>query len=205
MMSIMPDDKEWALSQAARILGEPQHRLIYLCEKQVIVPDFAQARGRGSGRRFSTRNLLEFALALKIRELMIPVNVIRAIIYVLREFESRVRQEVPGFNLPQTLRQTNAPDLRVIVVDGPLLYFSLGGMGDAPKVFGGVPLENLNLSKTRMSAMVKKNLKIVEPGRNEASSRQRSNFDVLGAQATNGQARLEVNITRIAMSLPLTD
>jgi hypothetical protein len=63
----------WTLTQTARLLGEPQHRLIYLCEKGVVVPDFQDAEGRGSSRRFSDRNLLEFAIALRLRELEIGV------------------------------------------------------------------------------------------------------------------------------------
>jgi hypothetical protein len=45
-MEAKPD--VWTLTQAARLLGEPQHRLIYLCEKGVVVPDFQDAEGRGS-------------------------------------------------------------------------------------------------------------------------------------------------------------
>ena len=205
MMSIMPDEKEWTLSQAARLLGEPQHRLIYLCEKSVVVPDFAQARGRGSGRRFSTRNLLEFALALKIRELMIPVSVTRAIIHVLREFEARVKQEILGFNLPQSLRQINAPDLRVIVVDGPLLYFSISLGGEVPKVYGGIPLAKLISSEPSISGSVRKPLAVVQPPRSGASSRQSSNLRGHEAEIVDEQARLEVSITRIAASLRLAD
>ena len=53
---------EWTLSEAARLLRQPQHRLIYLCEKAAVIPDYADAHGRGSSRRFSARNLLEFFL-----------------------------------------------------------------------------------------------------------------------------------------------
>ena len=38
--------KRVTLTQAARALGVPQHRLIHLCEKHVVVPDLDEARGR---------------------------------------------------------------------------------------------------------------------------------------------------------------
>ena len=63
----------WTLSEVARLFGQPQHRLIHLCEKGVVRADFEEARGRGSSRRFSRRNLLQLAVALKLRELMVPV------------------------------------------------------------------------------------------------------------------------------------
>jgi hypothetical protein len=63
---------EWTLSEAARMLGEPQHRLICLCEMGRIQPDLQDAEGRGSSRRFSARNLLEFGVAVRLRALEIP-------------------------------------------------------------------------------------------------------------------------------------
>ena len=94
----------WTLSESARLLGQPQHRLIYLCEKGVIVPDLGDAHGRGSSRRFSARNLLEFEIALKLRELTVPVGSIAAILYALRAFEAKVAEQIPGFSLPDGLR-----------------------------------------------------------------------------------------------------
>ena len=90
----MDSRREWSLSEAARLLHEPQHRLIYLCEKGVIVPDLGEAEGRGSSRRFSSRNLLEFALALRLRELTIPVGTVAAIVHVLRRFEKTVAEHL---------------------------------------------------------------------------------------------------------------
>lgn len=52
----------------------------------MVVPDFGEAQGRGSSRRFSACNMLEFALALKLRQVMIPVAPVAAIIHVLRRF-----------------------------------------------------------------------------------------------------------------------
>src|SRR5688572_10677927 len=108
----------WTLTQAPRVLGEPQHRLIYLWEKGVIEPDFQDAKGRGSSRRFSARNLLEFAIALRLRELDIGVTFVGAVIHVLRAFERRVSKQVRDFKLPDGLRGPQSPDLRVVIADG---------------------------------------------------------------------------------------
>jgi hypothetical protein len=67
-ISMGKQSEQWTLTEAAGLLREPQHRLIYLCEKGVVRPDYEDAKGRGSSRRFSARNLLEFAVALRLRE-----------------------------------------------------------------------------------------------------------------------------------------
>ena len=59
---------EWTLFEIAKLLHQPQHRLIYLCEKGVIVPELSDAQGRGSSRRLSASNIFEFAIALFIGE-----------------------------------------------------------------------------------------------------------------------------------------
>src|SRR5438093_10425565 len=94
--------REWTLTKAARSLEEPQHRLIYLCEKGVVQPDLQDAEGRGSSRRFSARNLLEFAVALRLRELEISATFVGAVIHVLRIFERSVRRQLPAFHLPES-------------------------------------------------------------------------------------------------------
>ena len=81
----------WTLTHAARVLGEPQHRLIYLCEQGVVRPEHGDARGRGSSRLFSARNLLQFAVALHLRQLQIPVSVLAVVAYALTAFEKVVR------------------------------------------------------------------------------------------------------------------
>jgi DNA-binding transcriptional MerR regulator len=128
---------EWSLSEAARLLRQPQHRLIYLCEKGVIRPDLGEAKGRGSSRRFSARNLMEFAIALSLRELTVPVSSVAAIVYALRAFERKVAREIPAFSLPFGLRTSRAPDLRAILTDAGRLYFFLGVEGGKPKIYGG--------------------------------------------------------------------
>ena len=181
---------EWSLSEAARLLGQPQHRLIYLCEKGVIVPDLGEARGRGSSRRFSSRNLLEFTVALSLRELTVPVGPVAAIIYALRAFERKVAAEIPGFSLADTLRKGRAPDLRIIVTDAGRLYFSLGS-GGRRKVYGGLDLSTLTAVKRRR--------------RRSKPSKEKAGLDVpilgKGRPAGEAKARIEVSVTQIASDL----
>lgn len=177
--------REWTLTEAARLLGEPQHRLIYLCEKGVVQPDVEDARGRGSSRRFSAHNLLEFAIALRLRVLEIPAPSIGAITYTLRAFEHKVQQRIPDFCLPFSLRGAGAPDLRVIIKDGRL-YLTLGTAKDTPKVYGGIDLKKLGTEKKSAGAL------------------QRALGH--GADGDLGEgpgARVELSITRIAQELRL--
>lgn len=184
---------DWTLPESARLLGQPQHRLIYFCEKNVLAPDFGDARGRGSSRRFSSRNLLEFEVALKLRELTVPVGSIAAILYALRAFEGRVARQIPGFSLPGGLRTGQAPDLRVIVTDEGRLYFSLGRGAASPKLYGGIDFERLAASR-----------------RTRRRSRTRMGGPSLELPALAGsrtadkaKARIEVSVTRIARDLDL--
>src|SRR3954466_12734136 len=133
----MPSETEWTLPQAARLLGEPQHRLIYLCEKQVVIPDFANARGRGSSRRFSSRNLLELAIALRLKPLGLPASVTAAILHTLRAFEKRISHQVPNFELVDSLRKRTDLELRAILSDENRLFFLLRTAKQGMRLFGG--------------------------------------------------------------------
>jgi len=141
---------ELTLTEIARVLGEKEHRLIYLCEKGVVVPDIQDARGRGTSRLFSKRNVLEFAVALRLRESMLPATVAAAVVDILRALERKLRREIAGFSLPESLRGPKAPDLRVVLKAGRRLYFSLGAKGTKPRAFGGIDIKKLRTSKTVM-------------------------------------------------------
>ena len=194
--------EEWTLSEAARFLAEPQHRLIYLCEKGVVVPDFGDAKGRGSSRRFSARNLLEFAVVLKLRELTLPVDTIAAIIHVLRAFETKVADEIKGFDLIYSLRGKNAPDLRIIISDGRLLYFSLGvGAGDR-KLFGGLDFHSLATRKIKPTTIRKEKFAANESGK-EVTQKPAAPALEFGGPEGSKHARIEISVTRIAKDLPL--
>jgi len=194
--------EEWTLSEAARFLAEPQHRLIYLCEKGVVVPDLGNAKGRGSSRRFSARNLLEFAVVLKLRELTLPVDTVAAIIHVLRAFETKVADEIKGFDLIHSLRGKNAPDLRIIISDGRLLYFSLGvGAGDR-KLFGGLDFHRLATKKIKPTTIRKEKIAANEFGK-EVTPKPTSPASEFGGPEGSKHARIEISVTRIAKDLLL--
>ncbi len=187
--------QEYSLAEVSRLLSESQHRLIYLCEKGVVVPDFGNASGRGSSRRFSARNLLEFAIALKFRELMIPAAIIGAVLYVLRKFETAVKKEMPGFSLPDGLRMKKSPVLRIVFLDGPKLYFQIGPHHGSSKTFGGLDLGQLVSSRQDNR----------EPVKDTLSGFAWTNLEASGDKMLGEIARLEVNVTRIAQNLPLSE
>jgi hypothetical protein len=62
-----------------------------LCEKRVVVLDVRAARGRGSSREFPKRNLFDFAVALEMRRLELPVSFVKAVLLVLRSFEGEAK------------------------------------------------------------------------------------------------------------------
>jgi DNA-binding transcriptional MerR regulator len=185
---------EWTLTEAARMLGEPQHRLIYLCEKGVVQPDLQDAEGRGSSRRFSARNLLEFAVALRLRDLEISVSLVGAVIHVLRAFERSVKRKISDFRLPESLREPGAPDLRVVIGEGARLYFTLALRGSAPKVYGGIDLREMVSSKKGARSLDR----ALARGKAAVSG---GAVDGLGGPEGSRHARLEVSVTTIARDL----
>lgn len=132
----------FSLTQAAKMLGVPQHKLIHLCEKRVVVPDVRDARGRGSSRQFSKRNLFEFAVALEMRRLELPVSFVQAVLRVLRSFEKEVQSAQADFVLPDSLFADGAPRLKLLILDGERLYFMLTKGNDPAVVFGGVDVRH---------------------------------------------------------------
>lgn len=184
----MAGQVSYTLSEVAVTLDVPQHRLIHLCEKGVLTPDLQDATGRGSSRRFSTRNYLEFALALRMRELMMPVAMIRATLRVLRSFERSVHRKVSDFALPESLRGNQAPDLRIIVGDGNFLYFSLGAGNTAPRLFGGISLDQLQADQA------------ATPRIRAIDARDAGTF---GGPEGSRFGRLELSVTEVARSLVL--
>jgi len=188
----------WTLTDAARFLEEPQHRLIYLCEKGVITPDIEDAGGRGSSRRFSNRNLLEFAVALRLRDLELPATLIGSVVHVMRAFEAAVGKEIHGFQLPESLRDKAAPDLRVVIGDGRRLYFTLGAGAGPPSVYGGIYLGDLKEASAASGPRPK--LRLVKLA---TTPRGASGAVDFGGPEGSRHTRVEISVTRIAQDLPL--
>lgn len=183
--------RTFTLTEIGRLLQVPQHRLIHLVEKGAVIPDIAPAQGRGTSRRFSSRNLLEFAIALELRAATISVAAVAVVIQVLRAFERRVAREIPGFYVPEGLRTERAPDLRVVLSDARRLFFILGLKGTTPKIFGGIDIGRLKLDGGIVRG-VPKSLAEIRP-----------NAGDFGAPEGSRHSRLEIGITQIARDLPL--
>ena len=133
--------EEYTLTEVSKLLQVPQHRLIYLCEAKVIIPDKLDAKGRGSSRRFSERNLLEFLVALTLSEFYVPANISTKIVFILRKFAKEVGKLVPKFQLPSSLMDANAPQINLLITNGTRLYFVLNLNYAQPIVLGGVDLK----------------------------------------------------------------
>lgn len=190
----MVGGRAFTLSELARSLDAPQHKLIHLCEKGVIAPEFQDAAGRGSSRLFSGRNFLEFAIALRLRS-MLPVAAVGATMHVLGEFERVLQKDLPEFSLPDNLRDEGSPDLRLIISDGTTIYFSLGGPGLKPKLFGGIPIDGPKRESRAAPRVVG-----TEPKQRHPPGTSQNGF---GGPEGSRFVRLELSVTAIARDLPL--
>ena len=132
--------KEWTLTQIANLLGRPQYKLIYLCEKGVILPDGVDARGRGSSRRFSTRNLFEFMVAFTLSDFHVPTNITKNLLQALRSFDKYLTKKYPLLKLPYSLTYPNCPEVKAILIKGTYLYFEIGQADKSAVYIGGINL-----------------------------------------------------------------
>ncbi len=190
----MEAGRSFTLSDLARRLEVPQYRLIHLCEKEVVVPDLQDAHGRGSSRVFSAHNFLELAVAVRLRSAMLPVAAVSAVLHLLRAFANRLDGELSGFSLPDSLRDTSAPDLRIIVSDGRAIYISLARADAEPKLFGGIRFDQL-VGKPPT----------VRPARSvpTSSGRKGAATGQFGGPEGSRFVRLELSVTEVARSLAL--
>ena len=104
-MSIM---NEFTLSEVENVFKAPQHVLIHLCERKVVIPDIQQTEGRGKFRKFSTRNMVEFAVALELKKYQIPLLVIKALLIVLSATYKKVASEVVQQSIVTMLQQIHS-------------------------------------------------------------------------------------------------
>jgi len=149
-MGSVNEKVSYTLQEVQEKLKEPQHRLIHLCEKGVVIPDFEDAQGRGTMRRFSERNLFEFALALELRRFTLPVAYLVPIIKVLRAFETYAAKQIEVFSLPKSLQNKPSVKLNLIITDGEHLFFTLKHKGET-RYIGGLDLESVQRNKQPLS------------------------------------------------------
>ena len=178
------------MTEIAKLLQQPQHRLIYLCEKNVVIPDGTDAEGRGSSRRFSARNLFEFSVALTLGEFHIPAIMSGKILLALRSFEKVLKQTISNLDLPYALRAPNVPEIRALLTNGSCLYFAIGE-GGSTKLIGGVDLLNHHGNENWPS--------VAETPVNSEDSTGEYCWRPAGSE----RAFFEVNLTQIAKDLPI--
>lgn len=194
----MHAEGSFTLPNLAERLGVAQHRLIHLCEKGVAAPDLQDASGRGSSRVFSSRNVLELAVALRLRDMMLPVSAVHAILQVLRAFEARLARELPGFSLPESLRDDGAPDLRIVLSDGRSIFFSLGVAGAQAKLFGGISVEEAITGERGWDRMLRS-----APGGSKKPASNGADPSAFGGPERSRFARLELSVTEVARDLTI--
>jgi len=170
----------------------PQHKLIHLCEKGVVVPDIHDAAGRGSSRVFSDNNFLELAVALRLRDMMVPVSVVSAIVHVLRRFGQGLQAGRDGASLAKSLGGPSSPELSVIISDGEALYFSVAKPDQKAMLFGGIPLEPLARGRSTWDARIQQRGASAVYGKHIFGGLEGSKF-----------ARMELSVTAVARALPL--
>ena len=134
--------KEWTLTQIANFLQQPQYKLIYLCEKGVITPDGVDAKGRGSSRRFSERNLFEFMVAFTLGDFHIPTKITTNLLLALRSFDKHLAKKYPLLKLPYSLTYPDSPEVKAILIQGSYLYFAIGIENEPEFYLGGIDLMN---------------------------------------------------------------
>jgi DNA-binding transcriptional MerR regulator len=182
----------YTLSEIARRLDVPQHRLIHLCEKGVVLPEIHDAAGRGSSRVFSANNFLELAVALRLRDMLLPVSLVGAIVHVLRRFGEELQTAVADVPLAERLRGSGAPELRVILSDGKDIFFSLARAGKKASLFGGVPVDAVVRRGSTWNGTVEQRVTRVTGGNHPFGAPEGSEF-----------ARMELSVTSVARALPL--
>lgn len=131
---------ELLVTETLKFLDDPQHRLIYLCEKGVVVSDGGDAIGGGSSRRFSSRNMFELSIALTLAENHLPAKVTTNFLYAVRSFETHVKQSIEYCRIPGTSVEQKSPEVIGIVTNGSSLHFSIGLSGKLKNIFGGVEI-----------------------------------------------------------------
>ena len=126
---------------------------------------------------------------------MVPVAPIGAVVRVLDAFERLLAREMPGFSLPDSLAESSAPELRIIISDGRTLFFALHPRRGGPKLFGGIDLETIEPGGAAASQRVSRKLKVVQPGDGAPEA-------LFGLKSSSERGRIEVSVTGLARDIP---
>ena len=181
---------EFTLTEISNLLQVPQHRLIYYCEAKVVIPDKSDAKGRGSSRRFSKLNLLEFLVALTLSEFHVPANISVKIFVTFRMFVKEVRKQIPKFELLSSLAKANSLQIDLLITNGTRLFFILNPSGVSSVVLGGVDLKKDN-----------QEMKLVNIESTNFGNDNRIEFEDLIHNVFGGNAFFKLNLTQTAKDL----
>lgn len=73
--------------EAEKLTGVPYNRLDYWARSGFIKPSVAGAKGKGSKRLYSFRDLVALKTAKELRDLGIPLQTLRKVVRHLRQFK----------------------------------------------------------------------------------------------------------------------
>ena len=193
--------RRWTLSQTTRLLGASAPEVLYLCDQYIVHPDLGDAKGRGSSRGFSQRNLFEIALAVQLRK-QLGSNTLRGALRAVRLIEETVREEDgrewATFKLPDTLREDDAPDMRLIISDGRFVYLTLARSNAETKVFGPGDLKSGDRIEDSF-----KNGDTRRRSARENARRPQQGATPFGGLEQSQYSRIETSLTNIAADLRL--
>jgi len=121
----------FTMKEAEERLGVKQNILIYLCEKNVVIPDVDDPpKGRGHVRRFSAYNIFEFATALEIKEYNIKVAYIAIIMRILKRFFEGHSMKQIGLDYERFKKDRTLPLLFLTIGDGKYTFFRVARPGN---------------------------------------------------------------------------
>ena len=179
----MASQRQWTTTQAARLLEQPPHRIIYLFENHVVEAPEQDPRGRGSSRLLSARNLLELGVATATSRLGVGTRISRKLLDALRTWEQGMAAQ--GFALPRSIEDTGGPTVRLILDENGATHVAIGWGAGTAMVKG--PMEAL----AGASDATKVPARAAYPG-------TPSGF---GWPEGSRTCRLEINVTAIAQQL----
>lgn len=81
----MQESQLRTMKEVADLLEQPAHRIIHVCETQVVRPT-VDANGRGKARRFSREDIFRIRLALELQDAGVQLPLIKPLMRALDMF-----------------------------------------------------------------------------------------------------------------------
>lgn len=199
------------MKEVVKRLGVKKDALVYLCTKNVIVPDVEDPpKGRGHVRRFSEFNMFEFAVALELKDYNIKIGYISIIMRMFRKLFQELASMKDGIGWSRFKTDRTLPLLSMVIMDAEYMYFRIhNDKGD--KLVPGVNFTKLrehfdigalddmgramtpNIFWWKFDALWDENKSIKIP--------KDAMFDPNSYELNKFHTRLEVNLNEIALGL----